>query len=45
MDPTVIAALLSLAGSTIGTFAGILAGSQLTEMSLPSGTLNKFSYV
>ncbi len=34
MDPTVIAALLSLAGSTIGTFAGILAGSKMTNYRL-----------
>ena len=30
MDPTVIVAILSLAGSLIGTFAGILTGSKMT---------------
>lgn len=34
MDPTVIAALLSLAGSTIGTFAGIVVSSKLTNYRL-----------
>lgn len=31
MDPTVTNALISLAGSLIGTFAGIMATSKLTE--------------
>ena len=31
MDPTVINALISLGGSLIGTFAGIVTTSKLTE--------------
>ena len=31
MDTTVIAAALSLAGSLIGTFAGIMASSKMTN--------------
>ncbi len=31
MDPTIINALISLAGSLVGTFAGIVATSKLTE--------------
>lgn len=34
MDPTVIAALLSLAGSLAGTFAGIVVSSKLTNYRL-----------
>ena len=34
MDPTVIVALLSLAGSLAGMFAGILAGSKMTSYRL-----------
>lgn len=34
MDTTLIAALLSLAGSVIGTFAGILASSKMTSYRL-----------
>ena len=34
MDPTVIVALLSLAGSLAGPFAGILAGSKMTSYRL-----------
>lgn len=34
MDPTVISALLALAGSLIGTFAGIVTSSKLTEYRL-----------
>ena len=34
MDPPVIVALLSLAGSRAGTFAGILAGSKMTSYRL-----------
>ena len=34
MDPTVIVALLSLAGSLAGTFAGILAGSKMASYRL-----------
>ena len=31
MDPTVIVALISFLGTVIGTFAGVLTGSKLTE--------------
>lgn len=31
MDPTVISAILALAGSLVGTFAGIITSSKLTE--------------
>ena len=31
MDPTITSALISLAGSLIGTFAGIVATGKLTE--------------
>lgn len=31
LDPTIINALISLGGSLIGTFAGIVATSKLTE--------------
>ena len=31
MDPTVIEALKSLLGTAMGTFAGVLTGSKLTE--------------
>src|SRR5699024_1351799 len=34
MEPTLIAAALSLAGSLIGTFAGILASSKMTNYRL-----------
>ncbi len=34
MEPTVISALLALAGSLIGTFAGIVTSSKLTEYRL-----------
>lgn len=34
MDPTVVSALLALAGSLIGTFAGIITSSKLTEYRL-----------
>lgn len=34
MDPTVIVALLSLAGSLVGTFAGIMASSKMTSYRL-----------
>lgn len=31
MDPTVISAILALVGSLVGTFAGIITSSKLTE--------------
>ena len=31
MDPTVISAILALVGSLVGTFAGIVTSSKLTE--------------
>ena len=31
MDPTVISAILALIGSLVGTFAGIVTSSKLTE--------------
>lgn len=31
MEPTVIVALISFLGTVIGTFAGVLTGSKLTE--------------
>ena len=31
MDPTVIVALISFLGTILGTFAGVLTGSKLTE--------------
>ena len=31
MDPTVIVALISFLGTVIGTLAGVLTGSKLTE--------------
>ena len=31
MDPTVIVALISFLGTVLGTFAGVLTGSKLTE--------------
>lgn len=34
MDPTIVAALLAFGGSLIGTFAGILTSSKLTEYRL-----------
>lgn len=34
MDAAVISALIALAGSVIGTFAGIMTGSKLTEYRL-----------
>lgn len=34
MEPTVINALLALAGTLIGTFAGILTGGKLTDYRL-----------
>ena len=34
MDPAIINTLISLAGSLLGTFAGIFATSQLTEYRL-----------
>ena len=34
LNPTIINALISLAGSLIGTFAGIVATSKLTEYRL-----------
>lgn len=34
MEPTLIAAALSLAGSLIGTFAGILTSSKMTNYRL-----------
>ena len=34
MEPTVISAMLALAGSLIGTFAGIVTSSKLTEYRL-----------
>ena len=34
MDPTIISALLAFGGSLVGTFAGILTGSRLTDYRL-----------
>ena len=34
MEPTIVAALLAFGGSLIGTFAGILTSSKLTEYRL-----------
>ena len=34
MEPSVISAVLALAGSLIGTFAGILTGGKLTQYRL-----------
>ncbi|MEE3402530.1 MAG: hypothetical protein VZR73_00420 [Acutalibacteraceae bacterium] len=34
MDPTIISAILALVGSLIGTFAGIVTSSKLTEYRL-----------
>ncbi len=34
MDPSVISALIALAGSAVGTFGGIVAGSKVTEYRL-----------
>lgn len=34
MDPTVIVALISFLGTILGTFAGILAGSKMTNYRL-----------
>lgn len=34
MDPTIVAALLAFGGSLIGTFAGIITSSKLTEYRL-----------
>ena len=34
MDPTIVSAILALVGSLIGTFAGILTSSKLTEYRL-----------
>lgn len=34
IDPTVISALLAFGGSLIGTFAGIITGSKLTDYRL-----------
>ena len=31
MDPTVIVALISFLGTILGTYAGVLTGSKLTE--------------
>ena len=31
MEPTVIVALISFLGTVLGTFAGVLTGSKLTE--------------
>ncbi len=34
MDPAIISALIAFAGSVIGTFAGVLTSSKLTEYRL-----------
>lgn len=34
MDPTIVSAILALVGSLIGTFAGIITSSKLTEYRL-----------
>lgn len=31
MDPTIIVALISFVGTLLGTFAGVITGSKLTE--------------
>ena len=31
MDPTIVVALISFVGTLVGTFAGVLTGSKLTE--------------